>query len=570
MEKAGLGGRSGAGFDPCAAIQHVVELAPGEEREVLVVFGQGDDRDEALRLVERYRAPGAAGAAYDEVTGWWRNLLGTVRVKTPEPQIDLLLNGWLQYQTLACRVWGRSAFYQSGGAYGFRDQLQDVMALTTAAPALVREQILRAAQRQFVEGDVQHWWHPPAGRGIRTRFSDDFLWLPFVTSSYVTATGDTAILDEVVPFLEGRPLREDEDEYYDLPTVSHEHGTLYEHCVRAIEHGLRFGTHDLPLMGTGDWNDGMNLVGHEGKGESVWAGWFLLPILRDFATLAAACDDPARARRYRAEEERLRSALEAGAWDGDWYLRAFYDDGTPLGSARNDECRIDSLAQSWAVISGGGDPERARQAMAAVDEHLIDHEAGLIRLFTPPFDHSPQEPGYIKGYVPGVRENGGQYTHAAIWVIWAYALLGDGARAGELFQMINPIRHAITSPDVYKVEPYVVAADVYAQPPHTGRGGWTWYTGSAAWLYRLGVEMVLGLRREGDCLRVAPCIPPEWPGFEITYRHGTSSYHITVENPHGLARGTQTVVVDGEVMPDGAIPIDGGGGDHEVRIMMLP
>ena len=559
-----LAGRVGAGYDPCGALQCLVELAPGEERELVFLLGQGADADEARRLVERYAVPEAAEVAQEQAATRWRELLGAAQVRTPDPALDALLNGWLLYQTLACRVWGRSAFYQSGGAYGFRDQLQDVMALAHAAPEVARAQILRAAGRQFVEGDVQHWWHPPTGRGVRTAFSDDYLWLPYVAMHHVEVTGDAALLDATAPFLEGRPLAEGEAEYYDLPVVSEQTGTLYEHCARAIDYGLgRMGPHGLPLMGAGDWNDGMNLVGDGGRGESVWVAWFLIALLGPFADLAEGRGDGERAARYRAEADRLLDAVERHAWDGAWYLRAFYDDGTPLGTSAAEECRIDSLTQSWAVIAGAGDPERARRAMAAVEAHLVDRELGLIRLFTPAFDRTEHNPGYIKGYVPGVRENGGQYTHAAIWAIWAWAQLGDGARAAELLRLISPVRHAAETPERYRVEPYVVAADVYTAAGHEGRGGWTWYTGSAGWLYRLGVERLLGLRREGDTLLVAPALPPDWPGFEASYRYGGASYRITVERGEAPC-----ATLDGAALPDGRIPLRDDGSDHEVVVVV--
>jgi cyclic beta-1,2-glucan synthetase len=566
MALAQLSERIGAGYDPCGVLRCAVELAPGEEREVVFMLGQGEDEAEALRLVAHYRRPDAVGHAFDAAVARWRELLGAVQVQTPDPALDALLNGWLLYQALVCRVWGRSAFYQSGGAYGFRDQLQDVMALAHAAPQEARAHIIRAAARQFVEGDVQHWWHPPTGRGIRTKFSDDYLWLPFVALHHIAVTNDSALLDEIIPFIEGRALEPDEAEYYDLPTVSRTSGTLYEHCARAIDYGLgRMGPHGLPLMGAGDWNDGMNLVGDGGRGESVWVGWFLISVLRPFAETAERRGDTARAARYRAEAERLRAALEAHAWDGEWYLRAFYDDGTPLGSHASEECRIDSLTQSWAVISGAGDTARARQGMRAVDEQLVDDQAGLIRLFTPAFDTTDHNPGYIKGYVPGVRENGGQYTHAALWTIWAWTLLGDGARAGELLRLISPVRHAAETPERYMVEPYVVAADVYTARGHAGRGGWTWYTGSASWFYRLGVEQLLGIRREGDTLTVAPVIPPDWPGFTARYRFGTTTYAIRVER----AVGAPGVMLDGTLLADGRIPLADDGATHEVRISLI-
>jgi cellobiose phosphorylase len=559
-------GSLGAGFDPCGVWQTLIELEPGAERTLIFVLGQGADRTEAQRLVGAFCSVKAAAQALEATRAYWRNLVSAIQVRTPQPEIDLLLNGWLLYQTLACRVLGRSAFYQSGGAYGYRDQLQDVMALTHATPEITRAQIVLHASRQFVEGDVQHWWHPPSGRGIRTSFSDDYLWLPFVTLHYVEATGDLSVLDEQATFLEGRPLKPGEDEYYDLPEVSQERGSVYEHCLRAIEYGIgRTGQHGLPLMGSGDWNDGMNKVGNEGRGESVWVGWFQLVILPQFAELAEARGDAQRAARYRAEAARLRRALEMHAWDGEWYLRAFYDDGTPLGSAHSEECRIDSLSQSWAVIAGA-DEQRAAQGMRAVDTMLVDRQAGLIRLFTPAFDQSSHDPGYIKGYVPGVRENGGQYTHAAIWVVWAFAQIGDGQRAVELMQLINPVRHGTHELDRYRVEPYVVAADVYTAAGHLGRGGWTWYTGSAGWLYRLGVEMVLGVRRVGDELEIAPCIAPEWPGFEVNYRFGSASYQIVVERAQ---RDEQPgITLDGEHVDGRRVPLHDDGQAHELRVRL--
>lgn len=569
LASSGLDGRVGAGFDPCGAVQCALDLNPGETREIVFLLGQGDDLAETQALIARYRAPGAAAAAEQQTVDYWQALLGQVRVETPMPGFDLLLNGWLMYQTLACRILARSAFYQSGGAYGFRDQLQDVMALSTAAPEVARAQILRAAARQFVEGDVQHWWHPPTGRGVRTRFSDDYLWLPFVVDQYTSATGDQSVLDEIVPYIEGRSLAEGEGEYYDLPVVSRESGPVYEHIVRTIDLALtRIGVHGLPLIGVGDWNDGMSMVGHHGRGESVWVAWFLHGILTRTAVLADTREEEPRAVRYRAAAAQLIVALETHGWDGEWYRRAYYDDGTPLGSASRDEAQIDSLVQSWAVISGAGDAARARKGMAAADVQLVSDEAGLIKLFTPPFDKSDQDPGYIKGYVPGVRENGGQYTHAAIWMIWAYALLGDGARVGELINLINPVRHASQDAARYVAEPYVIAADVYAVPPHTGRGGWTWYTGSAGWLQRLGIEMLLGLRRNGDLLTLVPCIPPAWPGYQVWYRHGTATYHIQVRNPDGVATGIASITLDGAPVDGDTIPLHDDGATHIVAVVM--
>jgi cyclic beta-1,2-glucan synthetase len=546
------------------------ELRPGQEREIVFFLGQTGRPEEVQALVRRYREPDQVHKALEEVRGRWAQVLETVQVRTPNAALDLLLNRWLLYQVLSCRLWGRSAFYQSGGAYGFRDQLQDVMSLVYGAPQEARAQIVRTAARQFLEGDVQHWWHPPAGRGVRTRFSDDLLWLPLVVCHYVSTTGDAALLDERVPFLRAPVLRPDQEEDYGLPEVTEETASIYDHCVRALEYGCRFGVHGLPLMGTGDWNDGMNRVGAEGKGESVWDGWFLVSILERFAGLADQRGDGQRALWCHTLASRLRAALEEHAWDGRWYRRAYFDDGTPLGSEQNDECKIDSIAQSWALISGVAPPERARQAMAAVEEYLVRERAKLILLFTPPFDQGKLQPGYIKGYLPGIRENGGQYTHAATWVVLATALEGRGQRAVELFDLLNPVLHASNPAEVarYRVEPYVAAADVYSDKPHTGRGGWTWYTGSASWFYRVGLEAILGFHREGNTLRLEPCISSQWREYEITYRHHSATYHIHVENPEGMERGVRSMTLDGQPAVNGTINLVDDGGQHEVRVIL--
>lgn len=580
MARTRLSGKVGAALDPCAAIQVSFDLADGEEREVIFRLGQAGRRgaEDARSLVHRFRGSTAAHTALEAVWQYWNHTLGAVQVETPDPSLNVLANGWLIYQTLACRLWGRSGYYQSSGAFGFRDQLQDVMALIHAEPKRVREQLLLCAAQQFVEGDVLHWWHPPSGRGVRTRCSDDYLWLPLAVCRYVLSTGDMGVLDESVPFLEGRPVGPEDDSYYDLPGRSTESASLYQHCARAIWHGLKFGEHGLPLIGSGDWNDGMNLVGLHGKGESVWLAFFLYEVLMRFAELAQQKDDMPFAEQCRNEAEQLRQRIEQNAWDGAWYRRAYFDDGTPLGSASNTECQIDSISQSWSVLSGAGDPIRSRKSMDVVYERLVRHDHALIQLFDPPFDTSDLDPGYIKGYVPGVRENGGQYTHAAIWVVMAVAALGDNQRAWELMDMINPVNHGKSATDVaiYKVEPYVMTADIYAVSPHIGRGGWSWYTGSAGLMYRLIVESLLGLRLDVDKLYFDPCLPASWQAFKLYYRYRETVYHITVSQTTDTGNAPQSsvmrVTVDGIEQSDKTIPLIDDRQDHtaEVNIVTPP
>jgi cyclic beta-1,2-glucan glucanotransferase len=565
MTRSRLSGRVGAGLDPCLAMRVKLELADGEEREISFTFGSGRDLADARHLVTRFRGTEPARLALDAVWAYWNRTLGTVNVQTPDPAVNFLANGWLLYQVIACRLWARSGFYQSGGAFGFRDQLQDALALVHAEPAILREQILRAAARQFPQGDVQHWWHPPLGRGVRTHISDDYLWLPYAACRYVGALGDTGVLDEKVAFLEGRAVKPEEDSYYDLPARSDEVASVYDHCVRAIKHGLRFGVHGLPLMGSGDWNDGMNLVGEHGKGESVWLAFFLHDVLAQFGALARRRGDTGFADTCGAEATRLRASIDEHAWDGAWYRRAYFDDGSPLGSASSVECQIDSLPQSWAALSGAGDPDRTRRALAALDQRLVRRDLGVVQLFDPPFDTSAQSPGYIQGYVPGVRENGGQYTHAAVWAAMAFAATGDVARAWELFDLINPLHHGNTEAAIatYKVEPYVVAADVYTNPQHAGRGGWTWYTGSAGWMYQLLTESLLGIRLEIDQLRIEPRIPASWPELAVHYRHRETVYHIHIVNRGGTV---SRVVCDGIGQPNLRIPMRDDRQDHRVEI----
>ncbi len=542
-----LSGRVGAGLDPCGALRARVTLEPDQAAELVFALGDAESRDGARELVRRYREADL-DAVLDQVSELWSGILDIVQVETPDRALDLMINDWLLYQCLGCRVWARSAYYQSSGAYGFRDQLQDVLSLCVARPDLTREHIVRSAGRQFPPGDVQHWWLPPSGQGIRTRMSDDRLWLPFVTAHYILTTGDSGVLDERVPFLAGDPLEEGRAESFFQPKPSDEVASVYEHCARSIDVSLELGAHGLPLIGTGDWNDGMNRVGDKGDGESVWLAWLLIATIEAYSKFAETHNDDQRLEHWHQHVAALRKSVEDSGWDGEWYRRGYYDDGTPLGSARSLECRIDTIAQSWSAIASASDRSHVVQAMDSVDEHLLQFDHGLALLFTPPFDDGPMDPGYIKGYPPGLRENGGQYTHGAIWSVFAFASLGQGDKAGALFSLLNPIHHSDTpeNRERYKVEPYVACADLYSVAPHIGRGGWTWYTGSGGWLYRAGLEALLGFHLRGAKLLIDPCIPAHWPGFKIDFRHLATRYLIEIENPRNVQTGVASATLDGE------------------------
>lgn len=571
LRRAKFSGKTGAALDPCAVIQVAFDLAEEEEHEIIFRIGAGRNMQHALEIIQASQGGQAALLAKQKVHDYWQKTLGVIQIHTPDTALNILANGWLNYQTLSSRIWARSGFYQSGGAFGFRDQLQDVLSLMHAHPMIVRSQILLCASRQFKQGDVQHWWHPPTGRGVRTTCSDDYLWLPYVTCGYIKTTADKAILDEQINFLEGRQLAVGEDSYYDLFSTSDTAADLYVHCVKAIEYALRFGVHGLPLIGSGDWNDGMDKVGNHGKGESVWLAFFLYDILVKFAELAFLKNDEAFSIKCKEEAEKLRINIREQGWDGEWYRRAYFDDGTPLGSHANEECKIDSIAQSWSVLSKAGDEDRMRTAMQSADKHLVHKEDGLIQLFNPPFDKSDLNPGYIKGYVPGVRENGGQYTHAAIWLVMAFAAIGNKKRTWELLQLINPINRTGSQDKIaiYKTEPYVMAADVYAEPKHIGQGGWTWYTGSAGWMYQLIISAFIGLQKAGDALSFKPCIPGEWNTFELNYQFGDTTYHIGfVQTVSSIAKEMQ-LFLDGEFLQNGIVPLVNDGKIHEVKIELF-
>ena len=570
LHRLGLETHITPGDDPCAALQVHLDLLPGAIEEIYFVVGEGNNKEHCIELAQKYHNPNNVNAAFEHTHLFWDNLLHSIRVKTPQPATDIILNHWMLYQALSGRIWGRTGFYQSSGAFGFRDQLQDVLAVLPIDPAITRNQILISASRQFEEGDVLHWWHPPFNRGVRTRFSDDLLWLPYVTAIYIESTGDDSLLEEKVPFLSAPPLAEGELERYADYRSTEQSYSIMDHCLRAIEKGMTAGSHGIPLIGTGDWNDGLNRVGEKGQGESVWLAWFLCDVLRRFAEICDKQGHPDRGQKYRLKAIEYAAAVEKFAWDGSWYRRAFTDEGTPIGSSLNQECQIDSIAQSWAILSGAGNDERSRRAMMSVMENLVRFDDRLILLFTPPFDKSSVDPGYIKGYPPGTRENGGQYTHAATWTAWAFAALGDGKQAGHLFELLNPIFHSDNEEKatVYRVEPYVICADIYSQPPFTRRGGWTWYTGSAAWMFRLGIEAILGFHKIGNSLQIDPVIPPEWDEFEIQYRFGKSTYFILVRNPDHVSRHVRTVQSDGKQIDPISIPLVDDGLIHRIEVTM--
>lgn len=571
LKRLGLETRITPGEDPCAVLQVHIDLPPNTEETIYFILGQGEDKEDAISLANKYQNPELVKEVFKKCENYWESLLSTIQVKTPQPATDFILNRWSLYQAVSCRIWGRTAFYQSSGAFGFRDQLQDVLAVLPIKPDITRDQILKAARHQFEEGDVLHWWHPPSGRGVRTRITDDLLWMPYVTAYYIQVTGDIGILDEKINFLSAPPLKEEEEERYNEYPKTDQTYTLLDHCLRAIQHASTQGMNGLPLIGTGDWNDGLNKVGEKGRGESVWLAWFLVDVLRRFAVVCEQIGDQQTADNYRAKAQQYADAANRSAWDGEWYQRGTYDDGEPLGSSQNLEARIDAIAQSWAVLSGGGSPERARQAMQSVLTHLVRPEDRLSLLFTPPFDQTPHNPGYIKGYLPGIRENGGQYTHAATWTAWAFASLGDGQQAADLFDLLNPILQADTKEkaQVYRVEPYVICADIYSVEPYIRRGGWTWYTGSAAWTYRLGLEAILGFNKIGETLRLDPVIPPDWDGFEIQYQYGNSTYKIEVKNPDHVSSQVKQTQVDKRILKDPyAIPLVDDQKNHIVKVIL--
>ncbi len=555
-------------FDPCGALETKLVLEPNQEKEIIFLLGQAENRWHAEEIIDQYKRPKQVRESFNATRHFWKDTLNKISINTPNHEMNTLVNEWLPYQVLSCRFWGRTSFYQAGGAYGFRDQLQDSLALIYANPALTREQILNSARHQFVEGDVMHWWHAPKNKGVRTKISDDLLWLPYVTSEYIKATGDKSVLKETIPYLKMPVLNPDQEDLYGEPEVSDITGTIYDHCLRAINHSLRFGEHGMPLIGTGDWNDGLNSVGNEGKGESVWLGWFLYTVLSEFSNICEIESDKDTRNAFESTANKLKLSLNTNTWDGNWYKRAWFDSGKPLGSRENEECFIDSISQSWAVISKAGDPEKAQKALESAEEHLVKEEDKTILLLTPPFNHTHPHPGYIQGYIPGIRENGGQYTHAAIWFVIAQALAGNNNKAMDLFDMINPINHT-KNPEAtykYKAEPYVIAADVYSNPLHKGRAGWSWYTGSASWMYRAAIEYILGFKLMGDHILIEPNIPDYWDNFQITYHHGNTKYFINVINKKTLPKGSIGIKINGTQIPGNKIPLSNEQQEYMIEV----
>ncbi len=548
LRKANLNNENSLGKEPCIAYEIEVELESLSEKEIIFTLGAEESVIDSKNMAYKYNKIQNCNQELDKTKNYWRDLLGRIQVYTPIESINIILNGWCVYQIIQSRLQGRTGYYQSGGAFGFRDQLQDTLGLKYLNPEDLKQQIIKHSRHQFIEGDVEHWWHDETGRGIRTKFSDDLLWLVYLTCEYIEFTGDYSILDETTSYLTGNILNENEDEKYDKFEPSKENGSIYEHCKKAIEKALNFGKNGLPKIGSGDWNDGLSNVGTKGIGESVWLGFFLYDILERFIPICENKNDIELIEKYKQIKERLKKALNTNGWDGRWFKRAFMDDGNTLGSMENDECRIDSIAQSWSIISNAGDNDKKYISIESLENHLLDKENGIVKLLDPPFENGKLNPGYIKSYLPGVRENGGQYTHAAVWVVIAEAMLGFGDKATEIYRMINPIEHSRTkeSSKKYKVEPYVIPADIYGANNLVGRGGWTWYTGSASWYYKAGIEYILGLKIKNGIMSINPCIPKEWKEYTIKYRWKNSFYNIIVKNPNNKNNGVEQVLLNGE------------------------
>jgi cyclic beta-1,2-glucan synthetase len=564
----------GLGYNPCSVIEIEIIIPSKGEKEIVFLLGEERDLEKGYTLIDKYKNIEFSKNSLKEIKEFWNKNLTKVQVNTKDTTMNHMMNNWLMYQTIGCRIWGRAGFYQVGGAFGARDQMQDVTNTLYHLPEEAKRQIIENCYHQYVEGDIQHWWHPVPNsevhKGIRSKCSDDLLWLPLGVAEYILVTGDYEILQEIVPYIESPILKETEYERYEIPYKSAENGTVYNHCIRAIEKSLNFGEKGLPLIGTGDWNDGMNKIGYKGKGESVWLGWFLATVLGKFIPICEKMGDLDKVEKYNKVISKLKEAIETNGWDGEWYFRAFFDDGTPIGSKESQECTIDSISQSWSVISMLGDTERSKTALSSVEKYLVNEEEGIISLLSPPFDDTDLDPGYIKSYVPGVRENGGQYTHAAIWVIKAFAMLGEGDKAYNLFRLINPINHSSTLIECakYKVEPYVMAADVYTNPQHLGRGGWTWYTGSSGWMYRVALEDILGFTKEGDKIFINPCIPKDWEEYSINYTHENTLYNIEVRNPDKVNKGVNQILVDGIAIEEKYVKLINDGKVHLVEVKM--